>query len=46
MGRINLVLPDELETRFREAVFKRHGMKKGNISVALQEAINQWLKKR
>jgi len=44
MGKMNIVLDDELEKRFRKAVFERKGMKKGNISEALQEAIEQWMK--
>ena len=43
MGKMNVVLDDELEKRFRETVFKRKGMKKGNISAALEEAIRQWM---
>ncbi len=43
MGKMNIVIDDELEKKFREAVFRRKGMKKGNISDALQEAINQWI---
>jgi len=44
MGRIDVILDDELERKFREEVFKRYGMKKGNLTEALQEAINVWLK--
>lgn len=44
MGKMNIVLDDELEKEFREAIFKRKGMKKGNISEALDEAIRQWIK--
>jgi hypothetical protein len=44
MGKMNIVLDDETERKFREAVFMRKGMKKGNISEALEEAINQWMK--
>jgi hypothetical protein len=36
-------LPKEQDQRFREAVFKRKGMKKGNISEATQEAILMWM---
>ena len=43
MGKMNIVIDDELEEKFRKAVFHRKGMKKGNISEALQEAINQWI---
>jgi hypothetical protein len=44
MGKMNIVLDDELERKFREAVFKKKGMKKGNISGALEEAIRCWIK--
>ena len=44
MGKMNIVLDDETERKFRETVFRRKGMKKGNISEALEEAIDQWMK--
>jgi hypothetical protein len=44
MGKINVVLKNETEERFRKAVFERKGMKKGNISESLEEAIDQWIK--
>jgi len=40
---MNIVLKDELEERFRKTVFERKGMKKGNISEALEEAIQHWI---
>lgn len=43
MGRLNIVLDDELEEKFRKKVFERKGMKKGNISESLEEAIQQWM---
>jgi hypothetical protein len=43
MGKMNVVLPDDLEERFRRAVFERMGMKKGNISEALEEAVDLWM---
>jgi hypothetical protein len=46
MGKLNIVLKDEVEQKFRRAVFERKGMKKGNISEALEEAINQWMEYR
>lgn len=44
MGKMNIVLDDKTEEKFRNTVFKRKGMKKGNISEALEEAIEQWIK--
>jgi len=43
MGRIEVVLPDNLEKQLRETVFKRRGMKKGNIKEAVQEAVILWI---
>ncbi len=43
MGKMNIVLDDELERNFRKAIFERKGMKKGNISEALEEAVKQWI---
>lgn len=44
MGKMNIVLDDKTEEKFRKAVFQRKGMKKGNISNALEEAIDLWIK--
>ncbi|MBA4718976.1 MAG: hypothetical protein HRO68_07760 [Nitrosopumilus sp.] len=41
---MNIVLDDKIEERFRAEVFKRKGMKKGNISEALEDAIDVWIK--
>jgi len=46
MGRIDIVLNDELEKRFRDEVVKRLGFKKGNLSIAMEEAIEDWLSKK
>lgn len=43
MGKMNIVLSDELEDRFRRGVYERKGYKKGNISEALEEALELWL---
>jgi len=45
MGKINLIIPDKLEKEFRETVFKKYGLKRGNISQAIEEAIKEWIKK-
>jgi hypothetical protein len=44
MGKMNIVLSDELEKKFRKAVYENKGYKKGNISEAMEEAIEQWIK--
>jgi len=43
MGKINVVLTDKLEEKFRRTIFERKGMKKGNISKAIEEAIELWI---
>ena len=43
---MNIVLSDEMEQKFRKAVFESKGMKKGNISSAIQEAIEMWIDKQ
>ena len=45
MGRTVIILPDDLEKRFKSEVFRRLGMKKGNITRAIQEAIELWIGK-
>lgn len=44
MARIDIVLDDALEKRFRLEVAKRYGMKKGNMSMAVEEALKGWIK--
>ena len=44
MGKLNVLLPDEVETRFRKAVFEKMGMKKGNLSEAMEEAVDMWIR--
>lgn len=44
MARINSTIKAELEEQFREAVYKTKGFKKGNLQIALEEAIQAWIK--
>ena len=46
MGRIDIILPDELEERFRAEVAKQLGMRRGNLTLAIQEAIELWIETR
>jgi hypothetical protein len=43
MGKLVFTVSEELEKKFREAVYKRYGMKKGNISKAIREALELWI---
>jgi len=44
MGRIDAVIPDDLESRFRIEIIKRIGGKKGDLQRAVEEAIELWIK--
>jgi hypothetical protein len=46
MGKLNIVLTDELEKKFRKTVYETKGYKKGNISEAIDEAIQCWIEKQ
>ena len=43
MGRLNVRIEKELEEKFRLKVFERKGMKKGNITDAVEEAMIMWI---
>jgi len=43
MGRIDAVLDNKLEDRFRMEVAKRYGVKKGVMLRAISEAIEAWV---
>jgi hypothetical protein len=45
MARINLVIDDELDKQFRNEIAQRLGMKKGNIQIAIEEALKDWISK-
>ncbi|TMI15264.1 hypothetical protein E6H35_02760 [Candidatus Bathyarchaeota archaeon] len=46
MGRLNLILSDDLERKLRLAVVNRYGGRKGDLSEAVEQAIRDWLGKR
>ena len=43
MAKLNVVIKDDTEDRFRKAVSEFLGLKKGNISKAVEEAIILWI---
>jgi len=45
LGRIYIVLSDNVERRLRLAIVKRLGGKKGDLSGAIEQAVNDWLRK-
>ena len=46
MGKVTLVLDDKREEKFREAIFKTKGMRRGNIQASIEEAIDLWIEKQ
>ncbi len=46
MARINLVIDDEIDKQFRDEVARRLGMKKGNIKIAIEEAMKLWIDRK
>lgn len=43
LGRLDLNIDDEVEQKFRAKVYQRRGMKKGNLTDSLEEAIILWM---
>ena len=41
---MNVVIDDKLEERFRKTIADTKGLRKGNISDALAEAIELWIR--
>ncbi len=46
MGRISVDLPDEQEKQLRLKTVEKFGGKKGDLSRAIEEAINAWIAKK
>ena len=46
MGKINLSIDNDLDEKFRVAVAKRKGMRKGNLTKAMEEAMKLWISKK
>lgn len=43
MGRLNVRIKESIDHRFRREVFRRKGMKKGNLTNAIEEAMIMWI---
>jgi len=46
MGRIVVELDERMEKAFRDEVAKRLGMKKGNLKIAIEQAIRSWIENK
>lgn len=46
LGKLYIVLSDDVERQLRLEVVKRLGGKKGDLSGAIEEAVNDWLSKK
>ena len=46
LGRLYIVLSDEIERRLRLEIVKRLGGKKGALSAAIEMAVKDWLNKK
>lgn len=46
MGKLYIVISDEVERRLRLEVVRRLGGKKGDLSAAIEEALKDWLNKK
>lgn len=46
MGRLDLNISDDLEQKFRDMVYRTRGMKKGNLTISLEEALDLWIKEQ
>jgi len=44
--KINITISKELDRNLRETVAKTLGFKKGNLQIAIEEALEEWIKKR
>lgn len=44
--KLTVLIEDDLDEKFREAVFKSKGMHKGNITEAIEEALEIWIDKQ
>jgi len=46
MGKMTIVINDDLEKKFRGTVADTIGFKKGNLQIAIEEALEEWIKSK
>jgi hypothetical protein len=44
MAKLTVIITEELDKEFRDTVFRKKGLHKGNISEAVFEALHLWIK--
>jgi hypothetical protein len=44
MTRLDVEIDPKLDSRFRSQVFRRLGMKRGNLSKSVEDALRLWLR--
>lgn len=41
--KINITISEELDKKFREVVAQTYGFRKGNLKIAIEEALEMWI---
>jgi hypothetical protein len=44
--KYTFLISDDLDVRFRKAVFEAKGMYRGNLTEAIEEAMERWIKQQ
>lgn len=44
--KLTVLIRDDLDEEFRNAVFRKMGMHKGNLSEAIEDAMRMWIAKQ
>ena len=45
-AKLTVLIEDNLDKKFREAIFKSKGMYRGNITEAVEEALELWIERQ
>jgi len=46
LAKLNVIIKDEIDEKFRRAVFETKGMKRGNLTEAIEEALELWIEQQ